>query len=357
MMTSMVRALRADAVRRDLTALAGAGLGVDEFQAAAADVVRRAVPYDATCWATVDPQTNMLTGSITLHFDPSPDVEARFAETEAEGSDLHSFHQIIGRPSPVARLSDAGLAAISASPRLAEIYRPLGFRHELRAAFTADGSCWGVAGLLRDAGGSDFRDDEVAFFESATPVIASGIRRAVLAPPSSDGPAPGSAVIVVAHDGTVAAATAKAREVLSDPTQSGNRRVGLAVRSVVAAVRLRSVDHASARVRDRSGAWMTVTAAPLEDGRTNRQVVVTMESTPGSDLAALLLTAHGLTRREQEVCREVLAGRSTSEIAAALFISANTVQDHLKSVFDKVGVRTRRELVARLAPSRGDSSH
>ena len=97
---------------------------------------------------------------------------------------------------------------------------------------------------------------------------------------------------------------------------------------------------------------MTVTAAPLEDGQANRQVVVTMESTPGSDLAALLLTAHGLTRREQEVCREILAGRSTAEIAAALFISANTVQDHLKSVFDKVGVRTRRELVARLAQSR-----
>jgi len=357
-MTSVVSALRADAVRRDLAALAGAGLDVDEFQAAAADVVRRAVPYDATCWATVDPQTNMLTGSITLHFDPSPDVEARFAETEAEGSDLHSFHQIIGRPLPVARLSDAGRAAISASPRLAEIYRPLGFRHELRAAFTAHGSCWGVAGLLRDAAGSDFGDEEVAFFESATTVIASGIRRAVLAAPSSNGPAaPGSAVIVVAHDGTVAAATPKAREVLSDPTHSGNRRVGLAVRSVVAAVRLRGVDHASARVRDRNGAWMTVTAAPLEDGRPNRQVVVTMESTPGSDLADLLLTAHGLTRREQEVCREILAGRSTAEIAAALFISANTVQDHLKSVFDKVGVRTRRELVARVAPSRGDSTH
>src|SRR3954468_761839 len=80
-----------------------------------------------------------------------------------------------------------------------------------------------------------------------------------------------------------------------------------------------------------------------------------MESTPGADLAALLLAAHGLTRREQEVCQEVLAGRSTAEIATALFISANTVQNHLKSLFDKVGVRTRRELVARLARSHLDS--
>jgi DNA-binding CsgD family transcriptional regulator len=94
---------------------------------------------------------------------------------------------------------------------------------------------------------------------------------------------------------------------------------------------------------------MTITGAPLEGDRTEGEVVVTIESTPSSDLTRLLLAAHGLSRREQDVCREVLAGRSTAEIAAALFISPNTVQDHLKSVFDKVGVRSRRELVARLA--------
>ena len=50
------------------------------------------------------------------------------------------------------------------------------------------------------------------------------------------------------------------------------------------------------------------------------------------------------------MCREVIAGRSTADIAASLFISVNTVQDHLKSIFAKVDVRSRGELVARLRP-------
>jgi DNA-binding NarL/FixJ family response regulator len=51
------------------------------------------------------------------------------------------------------------------------------------------------------------------------------------------------------------------------------------------------------------------------------------------------------SRQEQTVTRLLCRGLSTREISERLTITTNTVQDHLKSIFDKVGVRSRRELV------------
>ena len=47
----------------------------------------------------------------------------------------------------------------------------------------------------------------------------------------------------------------------------------------------------------------------------------------------------------------MLLGADTAAIGAGLFLSPWTVQDHLKSIFAKVAVRSRGELVARLRPA------
>ena len=56
------------------------------------------------------------------------------------------------------------------------------------------------------------------------------------------------------------------------------------------------------------------------------------------------LRALGVTSREVDVLKLVIAGRSTKQIAADLFLSPKTVERHLTSLFSRVGVRNRREL-------------
>ena len=57
--------------------------------------------------------------------------------------------------------------------------------------------------------------------------------------------------------------------------------------------------------------------------------------------------ACGLTPREAELLRHLAGGAATREVARQMFVSENTVQDHLKSIFDKSTARSRRALLAR----------
>jgi DNA-binding CsgD family transcriptional regulator len=80
------------------------------------------------------------------------------------------------------------------------------------------------------------------------------------------------------------------------------------------------------------------------------------------ELAAIALRTptDGLTETEHRVAALIAQGRTNREAAATMFVTENTVQTHLRHIFQKLGVRSRTELAARLltaAPGATIASH
>ena len=84
----------------------------------------------------------------------------------------------------------------------------------------------------------------------------------------------------------------------------------------------------------RSGTWVVLHGVPLAQTDPLRVAVIVEPAHPAR-IAPLLMSAYAQLAREQELTRLVLQGFSTAEIAERLVISVHTVQQHLKSVFDK----------------------
>lgn len=343
---------RAERARREIAALAASGISLPDLYASALAVVQRTVPFDQGCWAGVDPDTLVMT-SIT-NWKPWPvgerefqEYSARFAESEYSGSEPNTFAELVRRPRPVARMSDAPHREVVRSVRINELLKPQGLEHELRAAFRVDDACWGVGSIFRDAG-RDFTDREVEFLDAVTATLAAATRIAVRAGHQAGPAAVGPVIVIAGRHGELKAATAAAASWLAEVEDAAPGRFSMTLYSVVAQAHASWSGSARARMRDAGSNWVVLQASRLITGDDPEQMVVTVEPATTHDVSSLLLAAYGVSAREREVCLEVLSGNTTADIARHLFISPHTVHDHLKSLFEKVGVGSRGELVAKL---------
>jgi len=311
-----------------------------------AAAVSTAVPFDRWCALSFDPATALPTGGF--HAEGLPmQLMPRLLEVEfGDEAEVGRLADVARAERPVLRLSEATGPDPGRSVRFRDVLLPAGLPHELRAVHRNGRTPWGAMILMRGTDVPDFTATEAAWVSTLSSRVAEALRRVQLmtraGQPDDDGPA--VALLEVTDPAvTVLTGSPSALQRLAEVEDGTVDGLPLAVTSLARTAHGRR-GTARCRLRTRYGRWLTLHAERLA-GST---VSLVVEPSRPADIAALLTDAYRLTGREAEVVGLLVRGHSNAEIARALWLSPYTVADHVKSVFEKTGVRSRGELTSRL---------
>jgi len=345
----------------DVARLGRNGLPREEYYREVAARLRRVVDCDAICWHTLDPQTRLITsdgGQELISegvFTPETisDAGALILASEYFDKDVNTFAGLAARRVPVGILSHATNGKPERSARYRDVLVPTGIPYELRAAFVSRGRCWGAVHIARKEDKCDFSAEDENALARITGAIADGIRttlRLDAARVPRDYAAPG--LVVLSTNNDVELITPPARELLAamrNPSHAEDETPPAALLALAAFTRRNSHDPERTEaiaVPTRIG-WITLHAS-LPDRPVGGKVAIVLERAPSPQSTSIRLEAHGVTPREREIAILLAQGLTNPEIATRLVLSPYTVQDHIKSLFEKTEVSSRQELVARV---------
>jgi len=315
--------------------------------------LRAAVPFEDYAWLLTDPET-------TVGSAPLADVRC-----------LPELPRLIGLRyrTTVNRWTSLTGAASLAQATGGDLGESLVWREMLRhydvgdiatVVFRDGFGLWGWVDLWRSAEAPPFTAGEIRYLTECAGLVTRALRRAQarnFVPPAertrpSEAP-DGVAVLMLSEGLDVLAQTPPTTEYLRllvppaagrSPIPAGAFNVAAQLLAVEAGV---DSHPASSRVHLHGGRWVRLRADRI-GGRSGaeRGIAVTIELAAPADRLAVFVRATGLSPRETELVGLVVDGLDGKEVAARMFLSPHTVQDHLKSVFAKTSTRSRRELVA-----------
>jgi DNA-binding CsgD family transcriptional regulator len=318
-------------------------------------VLRRVIGFDAYVWLLTDPETSV--GSAPLADVPCLPELPRLIQLKY----LTTVNRWTSMITPVASLHQATSGDLARSL----IWRDLLSRYKVgdiaTAVYRDRFGCWAFLDLWRMQNAPPFTAAELEFLHSMAGPLTGALRHAqaaaFTADPAGEQPSTGPVVLLLSPALEVRAQTPQTQKYLrllvppdtaaQAPVPAGAYNVGAQLLAREAGV---DGNPPLARVHLGSGHWLTLRADRMETAQPvpERDIAVSIEATASGGRFSLFTRACGLSSRESELLGHVMAGAATRDIAQLMFVSENTVQDHLKSIFTKTDTRTRRALLARV---------
>ncbi len=311
------------------------------------DLLRPLVPYDAHVFALTDPVTLVATAPLAdvpmLPWERLPEtIRWRYL------TPVNRVDTLAGKPA-------SSLLTATTDPAESLVWlhvqRDLGVLDTAVVTFADRYGVWAYLELWRLT--DPFTAAELDLLTALVPELTTGARAAVartfLDPTDLHLP-PGPAVIVLGPDlvvrqQTEGAATALLQLLPPDepmpPIPAAAYNVGAALIAEEHGV---GVGAPWSRIHLGANRWVTAKASRLGEN-----IAVSIEPSTTAERLDLFARASGLSERETEVITLLGIGLDTREIAAQLFLSEHTVNDHVKAVLAKTHSRTRQVLMARVS--------
>ncbi len=335
---------RARALER-VERLAGSTADTDALWLDAVAELGRALTFDRWCALRIDPDS--LTGYSGVGDYPIEHHREvpKLIVLDADLDEVSSTPAMVNADARAVTLREATGGHLELALRWREIYQPLGIGDELRVLVVDGSGVWGSVMFFNNAGDPAYTEDERALLGAVSGLLAAPLRRDAVRPTEAQRTERLPGVMLVSDDLRLYDQTTAARSWCDALGAGGGvpAPVWGVVGSLLAAER-GYARPAKARVRADDGTYAVIEADRLGAGG----IAVTIRQAGVDEVLELLARAYGLSVREGELVRLVVTGLDTKELAERLCISTYTVQDHLKSVFAKTGVRSRRELVSGL---------
>lgn len=328
--------------------------------------IHTVITYDAYCFTTVDPSTLLSTGAVTE--DGIEPIHDRLFMNEYMEEDIHKYGDLIQSGQYAAILHASIQSRPGASSRYTNILRPAGFGDELRTVFVNNDACWGYLTLYRKQNKPVFSEEERELMQHWASSIAFMLRttRLLLMEELQGGSPREPGIVILRASLELVMQNPAARYWLSELRRLEQIESDVLPRPVraVSAHLLQSIQKNASFISPTSDGPLSKVCVQLADGRYVMlqasvmqpfeseehpekwdQIAVWLEQAMPQDLLPLLYESYALSARERELLAYVLRSFSSKEIAAAMHISTYTVQDHLKSIFAKTKVSSRRELI------------
>jgi DNA-binding NarL/FixJ family response regulator len=320
------------------------------LRAAMLEEIGRNVTFDAYAWLLTDPETEV--GSDPLADVPClPELPRLIRLKYSTETNRWTSLATVGR-----LYADTG-----GHPERSLVWRELLSEYEVAdvasIVYRDRFGCWGFLDLWRTGRGKLFADEDAKYLSVVASKVTETLRRCQAQTFTATQPAQlprGPVVLVLSPDLQVKAQTAETDAYLSAliPPDSDRRAVPAGAYNVGAQlIALEGgVDShpPSARVHLGQGTWLSLRAARMTGSEhAPADIAVTIENSSPSERLDLFGRAHGLSLREAELMSALTRGSDTRQLASEMYVSENTVQDHLKSIFVKTGTRNRRALLAR----------